>query len=74
KEVYKENKSFSISEKDLGKYFQGWAKLLEKKQNIILNEGQINNKDLDNVIYPTLDKDAKWQLENMFIILKLSLA
>ncbi|CAG8845834.1 1874_t:CDS:1, partial [Gigaspora margarita] len=66
-EIYENNEEF-ISKEDFGEYLQGWAKLLEEEQD---NEDQVNFEDLDDIVHLILDKDAKWQLESLFIILKL---
>ncbi|CAG8538736.1 2542_t:CDS:2 [Dentiscutata erythropus] len=65
-----QNEELSISEEDFGEYLQGWAELLEEEQD---NEDQVNIEDLDDIVHPALDKDAKWQLENLFVTLELPL-
>ncbi|CAG8560689.1 19897_t:CDS:2 [Racocetra fulgida] len=56
-ETYKENEILSISEEDFREFLQGWAELLEEKQNTSLDKDI--NIDLDNVTHPALDKNAK---------------
>ncbi|CAG8837098.1 9821_t:CDS:2, partial [Gigaspora margarita] len=67
-EIYEDNEELSISEEDFGEYLQGWAELLEEEQD---NEDRVNIEDLDDIVHPALDKDAKWQLENLFVTLEL---
>ncbi|RIB12787.1 hypothetical protein C2G38_2041538 [Gigaspora rosea] len=59
-----------ISEAEFGEYLQEWVKMLEEEKVDIIKD-QYDSVELDDVIHPAKDENAKWKLSGLFCSLEL---
>ncbi|CAG8782865.1 11198_t:CDS:1, partial [Gigaspora margarita] len=60
-----------ISEAEFGEYLQEWVKMLDEEEEADIIKDQDDYVELDDIIHPAIDKNAKWKLSSLFCSLEL---
>ncbi|RIB25225.1 hypothetical protein C2G38_2166500 [Gigaspora rosea] len=60
-----------ISKEEFGEYLQEWIEMLDEEEEADIIEDQDDYVELDDIIYPAIDENAKWKLFGLFCSLEL---
>ncbi|RIB04754.1 hypothetical protein C2G38_2283078 [Gigaspora rosea] len=60
-----------ISKAEFGEYLQEWVEMLDEEEEADIIEDQGDYIELDDIIHPAIDENAKWKLSGLFCSLEL---
>ncbi|CAG8657340.1 2874_t:CDS:2 [Gigaspora margarita] len=60
-----------ISKAKFGEYLQEWVEMLDEEKEADIIEDQDDYVELDDIIHPANDENAKWKLSGLFCSLEL---
>ena len=66
-EEEEEDENLADLEEELGDYLQGWSEMLEEETyEFEENENEIVHIEINNILHPAIDSNAKWKLDSLF--------